>query len=342
MKLERISISNFKGIRAQSFEPSKFSCLVGENNAGKSTVMQAIVYALNRPLQLPASHFYDPAAAVTFELRFSGVEGSHIARLAEEAQQKIAALVIDGVLSLRVQYAPGEKAAVTVLRRVPVEARYQSDAIDDIFGGKRGQGAIEQVVAEVYPEFKAAQLEPLKTIGAAKAFISAQVDGLAEDQFKLSYALLPTGKASSISPLLPEPIYIPAVKNLNDDLKTTQSTSFGRLLGLLLEDMTADLENINRSLRDLNALFNRVKEPDGEVDQRHEKVRLLESEVEGLLGENFPNVKVQLHIPPPELKTILNTAQIFIDDGSYDLIDNKGDGIKRSLTFARKRAANPS
>lgn len=49
MKLERISISNFKGIRAQSFEPSKFSCLVGENNAGKSTVMQAIVYALNRP-----------------------------------------------------------------------------------------------------------------------------------------------------------------------------------------------------------------------------------------------------------------------------------------------------
>src|SRR3990167_4358632 len=93
MKLERISINNFKGIWSQSFEPSKFSCLVGENNAGKSTVMQAIVYALNRPTQLPPSHFYDPAAPVTFELRFSGVDDGHLARLAEEAQQKIAALV---------------------------------------------------------------------------------------------------------------------------------------------------------------------------------------------------------------------------------------------------------
>lgn len=338
MKLERISITNFKGIRSQSFEPSKFSCLVGENNAGKSTVMQAIVYALNRPTQLPSSHFYDPEAPVTFELRFSDVDGTHIARLAEEAQQKIAALVTDGIFSLRVQYAPGEKVAITVLRHVPIEARYQSDVIDDAFAGKRGQGPIEQVIADVYPEFKAAQTEPLRTIGAAKAFISAQIEALAADQFTLSYAPLPTGIASSIAPLLPEPIYIPAVKNLNDDLKTTQSTSFGRLLGLLLEDLTADLENINQSLRDLNALFNRIKEADEEVDNRHEKVRKLEGEVEGLLGENFPNVRVELHIPPPELKTILNTAQIFIDDGSYDLIDNKGDGIKRLLTFALLQA----
>jgi len=188
MRLEHISISNFKGVRSQSFEPTKFSCLVGENNAGKSTVMQAVVYALNRPTQLPSSHFYDPAEPVTFELRFSGVDGSHIARLAKEAQQKIAALVIEGTLSLRVQYAPGEKAAVTAPRQVTIEARYQSTAIDDAFAGKKGQGAIEQVVADIYPEFKAAQPEPLKTIAGAKAFINAQVAELGQDQFGPSYA----------------------------------------------------------------------------------------------------------------------------------------------------------
>ena len=52
------------------------------------------------------------------------------------------------------------------------------------------------------------------------------------------------------------------------------------------------------------------------------------------LRENFPLVKIELRVPPPELRTILNAAQIFVDDGSKDLIDNKGDGIKRSLTFA--------
>lgn len=338
MRLERIKISNFKGIRSQEFEPSKFSCLVGENNAGKSTVMQAIVYALNRPTQLPPSHFYDPAEPVAFELRFSGVDHRHLMRLAEEARDKISDLVLDGSLTLQVQYTPGEKVNVTVLRRLPVEARYQTNAIDDIFAGRKGRASIEQAIADHYPEFKAAQIEPLTTLGAAKAYISAQIARMPADQFALSFGTLPTGIASSIAPLLPEPIYIPAVKNLNDDLKTTQSTSFGRLLGLLLEDMTADLEDINRSLQGLNALFNRVEEPGGQVDRRHEKVKQLENEVEGLLGENFPNVKVQLHIPPPELKTILNTAQIFIDDGSFDLVDNKGDGIKRSLTFALLQA----
>jgi predicted ATP-dependent endonuclease of OLD family len=34
----------------------------------------------------------------------------------------------------------------------------------------------------------------------------------------------------------------------------------------------------------------------------------------------------------------LNTAEIYIDDGSRDLIENKGDGIKRSLTFALLQA----
>lgn len=338
MKLERISISNFKSIRSQSFEPSKFSCLVGENNAGKSTVLQAIVYALNRPSQLPLSNFYDPESPVTFELRFSGVDESHLARLAEDAQKKITALVTDGIFSLQVLYVPNEKFTVEALRRVPIDSRYQTEEIDNAFFGKKGKSQIEEVIVQRYPEFNALHNEPLNAISAAKAFINEQIEALADDQFTMAYRPLPTGMASSIVPLLPETIYIPAVKNLNDDLKTTQSTSFGRLLGLLLEDMTEDLEAINKSLQNLNALFNRVKDEDGQIDNRHEKVRRLEGEVEEFLSENFPNVKVQLHIPPPELKTILNTAQIFIDDGSYDLIDYKGDGIKRVLMFALLQA----
>jgi putative ATP-dependent endonuclease of OLD family len=84
---------------------------------------------------------------------------------------------------------------------------------------------------------------------------------------------------------LPEPIYIPAVKNLADDLKTSQSTSFGRLLGLLLEDMTPDLAAINTSLEQLNGLFNRVEHEGAVIDGRHEKVRGLETAVENYLNQ---------------------------------------------------------
>jgi len=63
------------------------------------------------------------------------------------------------------------------------------------------------------------------------------LSSLGEEELEMVEGPLPSGMAPSITALMPEPIYIPAVKNLADDMKTTQSTSFGRLLGLLLEDM---------------------------------------------------------------------------------------------------------
>ena len=81
-------------------------------------------------------------------------------------------------------------------------------------------------------------------------------------------------------------------------------------------------------------MLNRIVDGEATIDRRHQKVKDLESLVETFLRENFPQAKLELQIPPPELKAILNAAQIFVDDGSKDLIDHKGDGIKRSLTFA--------
>jgi hypothetical protein len=332
MHIERIKIANFKGLRAAEFSPTRFSCLVGENNAGKSTVLQALVYALNRPTNLPPDLFYDPALPVEFRLELSGVSEAHLLRLAEEHRGKIGELITDEHLVLIVRYRVEQRVEVRIERLVPTEARYKTEAIGEVFQGKRGN-AVRQALAESYPEFATDAPENLN-ITAAKHHLAEKIRALPIDQFALEEGPLPSGISSSVEALLPEPIYIPAVKNLADDLKTSQSTSFGRLLGLLLSDMTPDLAAITASLDQLNSLFNRVERDGQVVDERHARVRELESTVERFLKENFPTAKVELKVPPPELRTILNAAQIFIDDGSRDLIDNKGDGIKRSLTFA--------
>lgn len=336
MRLERISISNFKGLLNEFFEPTNFGCLVGENNAGKSSVLQAIVYGLNRPPQLPITLFYDPTQPVEFVLNFSGVTEEHLQRLVEEHRIKMAEIIVEEQLTLSVRYRPNEKVETNVLKYIPREPRYLLDSISAVLAGKRG-AAIRDAIAEHYPEFSE-NLPDTLNITSAKTHLSDRIAQLPRTEFEQTYGPLPSGIPSSITALLPEPIYIPAVKNLSDDLKTTQSTSFGRLLGLLLEDVSPDLEQINNSLATLNQFFNRVIENGHEVDRRHTKVQAIESLVESLLSRNFPRVKVELKIPPPELKTILNAAQIFIDDGSRDLIDNKGDGIKRSLMFALLQA----
>jgi predicted ATP-dependent endonuclease of OLD family len=336
MRLKKIEIANFKSLKSATFEPTNFSCLVGENNAGKSTVLQAIVAALNRPGQLASTQFHDPGETVEFKMYFSDVSEGHLKRLAAEHRSKIDSLVVSNELGMIVRFPPAGKLELKVLRRTPKNTKFRDDAIDEAFRGIRGE-AVRTVLCERYPEL-AADAPAALTASSAKEFLRIKIARLPTGELEFLEAPLPSGIVSSIAKLLPEAIYIPAVKNLADDLKTSQSTNFGRLLGLLLEDMTPDLSQVARSLKALDKLLNRVVANGIEVDERHGKVRALETLVESFLGEHFPRAKVHLQIPPPELRAILNAAQIYIDDGSRDLIDNKGDGIKRSLTFAILRA----
>lgn len=232
MRLDSVLIANFKGLREVQFDPTRFSCLVGENNAGKSTVLQAIVTALNRPPQLPRSLFYDETVPIAITLRFADVSENDLQRLAEEHRQKIELLVVDNAFTVVVRYKPEDKVEVKVLRKVPIDERYRDEAIDELVKGKKGN-AVTAAVATEFPEF-AAGLPAGANITAAKAYLRDCIGGLPPESFELSEGPLPSSIASSISALLPEPIYVPAVKNLSDDLKTSQSTSFGRLLGLLL------------------------------------------------------------------------------------------------------------
>ena len=274
MQLAKITISNFKGLRSETFEPTRFSCLVGENNAGKSTVLQAIVAALNRPTQLQPDIFYDQGAAVEFRMTLSGIGDADLRRLAEEHRPKIAELVIDGDLILIVRYRVSQKIEIKVERLQAREERYKDDAISAVFAGKKGP-AVRKALADNYPEFTDGAPEAPNITGA-KEYLAACIARLPRDQFVSEESPLPSGVSQSISALLPEPIYIPAVKNLTDDLKTSQSTSFGRLLGLLLDDMASDLVNITASLQQLNDFFNRVERDGAVVDNRHDKVKRLE------------------------------------------------------------------
>ncbi len=333
MRIHSISIQNFKGLRSAELMPSRFTCLVGENNSGKSTVLQSLVFALSHPTQLPAEVFYDETFPIEFKIEIADITDLDLLRLSEEHRNRIVPLIVDNSFCLIVRYRVGEKADLSILRRVPIDVRYRAEAISAAFAGRRGAASIRQAFHDSYPEFALdAPSEP--TSAEAKQFLLEKIESLPSDQFSLEEGSLPTGVPASIASFLPEPIYIPAVKNLSDDLKTTQSTSFGRLLGLLLEDMSPDLASISASLNELNGLFNRTQSDGQTTDNRHECVRNLEMTVEGFLRENFPSARVEISIPPPELRTILNSAEILIDDGSRDYVQNKGDGIKRALTFA--------
>lgn len=89
--------------------------------------------------------------------------------------------------------------------------------------------------------------------------------------------------------LLPEPIYIPAVKELNDEVKTSSTATFGRLLSILFEDIEHQLPALESSFEQLRTQLNVVTKEDGkESDERLPEVSQIESVIQRNLQESFP------------------------------------------------------
>jgi putative ATP-dependent endonuclease of OLD family len=172
-----------------------------------------------------------------------------------------------------------------------------------------------------------------------KQKIQELADSLPDNQKTSADQALPTGIDKSIMPMLPDPIYIPAVKDLADDIKTAESTPFGKILAILLQAVESKLPDAHRLFEELNAKLNRVQQPDGMVmDGRLDEVKLIESTVEKYVRESFAYVALRITFPPPELKTVFSSACISANDGVDGLIDSKGDGLRRAVVFSILRS----
>ena len=80
MKLTHISITNYKGLHETECKLSDFVCAVGENNAGKSSLLQALILFVNGT-KLSKAEFYDPDVEILITVTMTGVTNEVMARL---------------------------------------------------------------------------------------------------------------------------------------------------------------------------------------------------------------------------------------------------------------------
>ena len=196
MRLEKVSITNFKSLKQSELVPTSFACLVGENNTGKSSALQAIVYGLNRPTTLPQSLFYDLSIPVKIELAFSDIVPRDLLRLKEEHRSKIEPLIFDGRLEIQVTYEQDERCGVTVSKRLPKDPKYFPENIAELLKGKQGK-AVHDAVEEAFPEFVEDLPEQIN-ITQAKEFLSKKIAVLPESNFEFKPGPLPSGIKPSI------------------------------------------------------------------------------------------------------------------------------------------------
>jgi len=337
MRLAELSVANYKALRDVRIPLSRFGCLIGENNSGKSSFLQALSLFFSGS-KLASGHFFDEAKPIRIAVAFEDIGEADLVRLADEHRAKVAAILRKGRLVLVRTYSTDGKSVLQYCALMPLDARFSAESITALVKGQRAGQAFVNKVVQAFGELDGV-VDATMNQDAMRQKIYELADSLPDDAKATADLPLPTGIDKSIEPMLPDPIYIPAVKDLADDIKTTESTPFGRILAILLPAVEAKLPQAQELFAELNAKLNRVQQPDGSfADERLDEVKLIEATVEKYVRESFTNVALRITIPPPELKTIFSTARIYVDDGVEGVIDSKGDGLRRAIVFSILRS----
>lgn len=336
MHISNVKIKNYRGVKSDEFEASPFTCVIGENNAGKSTILIATSLFFSGT-SLNKSDFFNEEEPIEIELTFAGIDEKDINRLSADHRERIKEIMQEDSLTLTRYYDLDGKSDLLCSRLAPKDARYGKEVVTALMKGKKGKD-ISSAVIGAFPEHKD-KLEGLTTQKDVNAKLEEIVAELPAEDKELKLSPLPTGIENSIKSFLPEPIYIAAVKDLKDDVKSKETATFGKLLGILMRflENSEHFEKITNSFDELHQLLNVVREADTVSDKRIEKLQEIEKQIGLFLTENFPKSKVEIEVPKPELKQVFTNAKILIDDGVRDIIETKGDGIKRAVTFALLR-----
>ena len=337
MRLTKLTITNYRALRDVSIPLSHFGCLIGENNSGKSSFLQALSLFFSGS-KLSSTNYFDESQPIRIEIVFEDIGDADLARLVEKHRTRVSGMLKDGRLVLVRFYGTDGKSSLLYNVLMPTDERFSPDRIGELLKRQRaGQAFVTKVTGEFL------ELENIVDTSmnqdAMRQKIQELADSLPDEQKVATDFPLQTGIDRSIIPMLPDPIYIPAVKDLSDDIKTTESAPFGKILAILLRAIEPKLPDAKKLFVELNSKLNRVQQEDGtSVDNRLEEVKLIEATVEKYVRESFADVTLRLAIPPPELKTIFSSARIYANDGVDGLLDTKGDGLRRAVVFSILRS----
>jgi len=88
MKLTNVSIRNYKGLQYTETPLSNFVCAIGENNSGKSSLLQSLLLFINGA-RLSKEEYYDPNDDILITVSLEGVTVEELSKLTEEHRKKI-------------------------------------------------------------------------------------------------------------------------------------------------------------------------------------------------------------------------------------------------------------
>jgi len=335
MKLSKLEIWNFRSIEHVEIDIGELTSIIGENNSGKSSILKAIeLFYLEsvRPVNEEYFFFKDQTKPIEIALTFDRLTDD------EKKQKYIKHWICNDAVRIKkvVKFnAETNKYSMQLYgwQKKPVEQHFDLSQFDDF------KSNIKKIVKQFkLPKYffneKGNVTQQSYKEGVRKHIEAGQVQFGTPDWLKN-----PGGLKENFSSLLPRFYFVPAIRDANDESKTTQQTIFGKLISDLTNRIISKnpkFEEVKQQLDGLEKYLNRGE--DGDDTNRLQEIKELEKNLSDIISENIPNSKVEIEIITPELLDLFKDTKISLNDSLSTSIESKGHGLQRALVFAYIRA----
>ena len=343
MKLIEFSTKNYRSIISiENAKISSFQALIGENNTGKSNVLDAVDVFLSAGAGgIQESDFYDKAKPVIIKLRFK-IESPHLKRI-----WKPYAINEELILEKHLWFEEDRRTEKITIKNefhgYRAEPKDWFLSIEKIKEKKGNRPNWKQIVDDnSLPAYflnndKCTQADYAK--GLSKYLLENEVEYNQPD-LSQTQAL---GLQSNVIASLPKLYLLKAETRYSDETdKRSSSSTFRRLMGDLTDRIIKNdpkYIQIENALKTVNDLLNEQQEEEGK-QVRMESLKVIEEKIKDILCNLMPSVeKIRLKVMTEDVKTIFSKGvELTVDDGVETDVLLKGHGLQRCILFSLLQA----
>ncbi|RLK02238.1 AAA family ATPase [Tenacibaculum discolor] len=355
MKIENISIQNFKtfGLEKIEFSFNDLTSLIGENSVGKSNVLEALDLFFNfskTKISTKSYHHNDYSQPIVITVKFKKLNEDelttfkthlddqndltitqYIEAISKEDGVELKDASIEDIDFIESKHGtkqiPTEEYLWTVADKKPTKANlkkwWKSDLKIGDFDFKTLFESEEEPTQEEFLN-KLIQLN------------EERYDEIPKEQITGDEKVL--GWKSKLKANLPKFFYIPAIKNLSEDLKVTKTSALGELINWLSSSVSTEIKQEFKTKTD--ALVKELIEKIDTTEEGESKIEKINKALNDNIGFDI-GCSLELKFGSPEIQDVVfPQPKVFANDGYDSELTEKGHGIQRLALFSLLRTYN--
>lgn len=320
MKLSKITIQNFRSIESLEFNIHDFTSLVGQNNCGKSSILQAVFLFLKGAKpdhhDWRKEHEEEPIIIIG---EFTDLQNW------ERVTPGISGLIDGDQITLRYTAFKNEEDKI----EVAYDAFKRQMLIDGWSDSWADLRADLKEIAAMIP-INGANFRGAAGRNQLKQYIETNHAELVQ-WGDANWTSENISIAAALKQGLPIPVIIPAVRDASDEGSSAAKSSFGTLIQQLLLPAITETDEYKEFIEAV-AKLNRKLSGDGVAAP--DAVTFIETQITQRLS-NLIQASAKIRLNPPEIdKFIGANTTINLNDGVETKISFQGHGLQRTLILA--------